>query len=352
MDDSSILHKLALQQNLRDSEWQQLVSQTLQDQFHAVFGMTPETAATELKVRSQLFSQLFPQINTLPALASLPETLRLRYLWQLWLPLAQQIAQNRQKLGQPLLQGILGGQGTGKTTLAAVLVHLLPAFGYSAVSFSLDDLYKTYAERQQLKQFDPRLVWRGPPGTHDIDLGRQIFDQFKQGKPIEIPQFDKSLWQGAGDRISPHPPQQADILLFEGWFVGIRPLEAFPAFSPQLPPPIFSLEDWQFAQDCHQRLFEYLPLWEPLDQLMVLLPVDYRLSLTWRKQAEQQMISTGKSGMSDAEITQFVEYFQKALHPELLLIPLCQNPQWVDLVLQINADHAPHKLFAPTSAKT
>jgi len=37
-------------------------------------------------------------------------------------------------------QGILGGQGTGKTTLAAMLSLILGQLGYHTLSLSLDDL--------------------------------------------------------------------------------------------------------------------------------------------------------------------------------------------------------------------
>ncbi|HEY9644728.1 MAG TPA: hypothetical protein V6C88_00080, partial [Chroococcidiopsis sp.] len=88
--------------------------------------------------------------------------------WTLWLPLAIALATARRELDRPLIQGILGGQGTGKTTLAAALTVILTHLGYRVCALSLDDLYKTYAQRQQLQQHDPRLIWRGPPGTHDV----------------------------------------------------------------------------------------------------------------------------------------------------------------------------------------
>ncbi|NJN23385.1 MAG: hypothetical protein HC810_01930 [Acaryochloridaceae cyanobacterium RL_2_7] len=53
-----------------------------------------------------------------------------------------------QALNRPMIQGILGGQGTGKTTLCKVLVNLLGYFEIKAHALSIDDLYKTYAERK------------------------------------------------------------------------------------------------------------------------------------------------------------------------------------------------------------
>ncbi|MDY7024311.1 MAG: glycerate kinase, partial [Cyanobacteriota bacterium] len=111
--------------------------------------------------------------------------------------------------------------------------------------------------------------------------------------------------------------------------------------------PIITESDRQFARDINQKLQDYVPLWNCLDRLMVLNPVDYRLSKQWRKQAEHEMIATGKSGMTDTEIEQFVDYFWKSLHPELFITPLVQNPQLADLVVDINADHSIGQIYPP-----
>jgi D-glycerate 3-kinase len=126
-------------------------------------------------------------------------------------------------------------------------------------------------------------------------------------------------------------------VLFEGWFVGLRPID--PAAFDTAPPPIETDADRRFARDMNQRLQDYLPLWERLDQLILLYPVDYHLSLQWRRQAEHEMIAAGKSGMTDSEINQFVNYFWRSLHPDLFIKPLTNNPDLVDLVIEINADH-------------
>ncbi|MHC5721870.1 MAG: glycerate kinase, partial [Nostoc sp.] len=68
----------------------------------------------------------------------------LQVLWDLWLPLGIKLALQRQQLGRPLIQGILGGQGTGKTTMCKILSLILDQLGYRTLSLSLDDLYKTY----------------------------------------------------------------------------------------------------------------------------------------------------------------------------------------------------------------
>ncbi|AFY35519.1 glycerate kinase [Calothrix sp. PCC 7507] len=303
-------------------------------------GMTPENVDEVIEKRSHLLKSVFPAFSQFcQTTLQVPPQEMLEVLWDVWLPLGMKIASQRQNLGRPFIQGILGGQGTGKTTMSKVLSLILQQLGYVSVSLSLDDLYKTYSDRLELTKKDPRLVWRGPPGTHDIDLGLNVLDDIRQGKtPVFIPRFDKSAYKGAGDRTTSEIFPSVDILLFEGWFVGVKPIN--PEIFDTAPPPIITDADRQFARDVNHQLKDYLPLWERLDSLIVLYPQDYRCSLAWRKQAERQMIAAGKPGMSDQEIEEFVNYFWRSLHPELFIKPLIQDSIAVDLVIEINPDHS------------
>ncbi|MGK7953663.1 MAG: glycerate kinase, partial [Crocosphaera sp.] len=212
-------------------------------------------------------------------------------------------------------------------------------------TISIDDFYKTYSERQKLKEIDPRFIWRGPPGTHDLELAINLLNQLKDpnySQPIAIPRFDKSLWNGQGDRREPDIINKPDIILFEGWFLGVQPIDKAKFYD--VPLPIKSKEDKQFAQDINENLKAYLPLWKKLDRLIILYPKDYHFSKQWRKEAEQKMISSGKTGMNQQEIDEFVNYFWKALHPELFIKPLAQNPNLVNLVITIDDNHRPQQI--------
>jgi D-glycerate 3-kinase len=77
------------------------------------------------------------------------------------------------------------------------------------------------------------------------------------------------------------------------------------------------------------------------------MPEDYHYSLQWRIEAEHKLMATGKSGMNDQEISQFVEYFWKALHPELFMPHMinCDNGgAFADLVVEISRSHLPIKI--------
>ncbi|WP_299408735.1 glycerate kinase [Acaryochloris sp. IP29b_bin.148] len=314
----------------------------------AAFGLTPASVETTLHQFAQLLPRIYSPVEGFWCGDCQISTSPLPPLWRVWMPLACQIAEARQNLNRPLIQGILGMQGAGKTTLTTVLQIVLEQLGYSCCCLSIDDLYKTYGERQQLQVEDPRLKWRGPPGTHDVDLGIQILDQMRANEtstPIQIPRFDKSAFGGQGDRSGFESVPTTDIVLFEGWFVGVKPIST--DVFEQAPAPIDTPADRKFAMEMNQRLQDYLPLWDRLDRLMVLNLADYQLSKQWRKEAEHKAIATGNAGMSDGEIDEFVDYFWKALHPELFVKPLTTQENGADLVITVNADHTFGEIYQP-----
>ena len=311
-----------------------------------VLGITASNGLEIMVQRSHLFQAILNNVVALcQSLNCYDSDQTLLTLWNFWLPWVMLLAQKKAQLDRPFIQGILGGQGTGKTTLAEVTKLILQHQGYSTVSISLDDIYKTYEERQKLQEQDNRLIWRGPPGTHDLDLGIDLLDNLRQGIPnviINVPRFDKSAYGGAGDRTEPEQISNIDIVLFEGWFVGVRPIPQSAFNDP--PAPIITPEDKKFAQDMNGALQAYLPLWERLDSLLVLHPMDYRFSKQWRQEAERKMIALGKSGMSDEEVGRFVDYFWQALHPDLFIEPLV-NSEWVDMVVEIDNNHLPGRIY-------
>ncbi|QHG16850.1 glycerate kinase [Nostoc sp. ATCC 53789] len=335
------LGEILISETVTETWQQQAREAALADKLRAkAFGIAPENVDDVIEKRSHLLKSVFPAFSQFcqTTLQIEPKKM-LQVLWDLWLPLGIKLASQRQQLERPLIQGILGGQGTGKTTMSKVLSLILNQLGYRTLSLSLDDLYKTYSDRLVLTQQDPRLIWRGPPGTHDVDLGLDVLDQIRQSQgSVMVPRFDKSAYKGAGDRTTSEMVTAIDIVLFEGWFVGVRPIN--PDVFNTAPPPIVTNEDRAFARDMNLRLHDYLPLWDRLDSLIVLYPTDYRCSLEWRKQAEQQMIAAGKSGMTNAEIEEFVNYFWRSLHPELFIKPLVKDATAVDLVVEIHADHS------------
>ncbi len=341
-----ILEKFNQNSSLSSSEIKTLLEEDLEHQsFCNAFDITPENGIEKIRNRLDLWKKSYHSVNQYCQKLGFISLDILSFLWKLWLPLAIQLKEEKSKQKSTLIQGILGGQGTGKTTLSHILCLILKQLDYQTITISIDDFYKTYKERQKLKTIDPRFIWRGPPGTHDIELAINILNQLKKpnnSSQILIPRFDKSLHNGQGDRIESECIDHPDIVLFEGWFLGVRPINKNQFKNAPL--PIKTEEDQQFAKDINEQLKAYLPLWEQLDRLIILYPQDYHLSKQWRKQAETKMRSSGKTGMSDQEVDEFVDYFWKALHPQLFITPLAKNPHLVDLVITIDKHHRPQKV--------
>jgi D-glycerate 3-kinase len=137
----------------------------------------------------------------------------------------------------PRVIGLTGLQGSGKSTWAATIVNILrQEHNLSAISVSLDDFYRTHDDLVQLHQTNPQnklVQTRGQPGTHDEKLAREFFEDIKRQTlndtySIQIPSFDKSRFDGEGDRALvdawPVATLPIDVIVFEGWCLGFRPL--------------------------------------------------------------------------------------------------------------------------------
>ena len=101
----------------------------------------------------------------------LPESFT-RTATEFYVPLGRWVEQRLadREGSEPLVLGINGAQGAGKSTLADFLrEYLAVAHDRSTVVLSIDDLYLTRAQRQALaRDVHPLLSTRGVPGTHDV----------------------------------------------------------------------------------------------------------------------------------------------------------------------------------------
>lgn len=102
------------------------------------------------------------------------------------------------------------------------------------VVLSIDDLYLTQDDQIALRRRhsdNPLLQARGQPSTHDLQLGKCLFDSLRRNRETKIPYYDKSAYGGRGDRLPEslwrvvnHNGQGVDVVIFEGWCVGFRAL--------------------------------------------------------------------------------------------------------------------------------
>jgi D-glycerate 3-kinase len=218
---------------------------------------------------------------------------------------------------QPIVIGLCGAQGSGKSTAAAQVQAALIANGIRSVVLSLDDLYLTAAERNALgEEVHPLLRTRGVPGTHDVALGMTILDLLQSGKPVRLPNFDKAR----DDRTPPDrwqvAPPGVQIVLFEGWCVGARPQS-----EAVLAAPLNALEaerdrsgSWRrYVND--QLAGPYQSLFARLDRLILLEAPGFEIVHAWRTEQEEGLRRAAgngiRAGMSNAEIETFIQHYER-----------------------------------------
>ncbi|PWN41968.1 P-loop containing nucleoside triphosphate hydrolase protein [Ceraceosorus guamensis] len=251
---------------------------------------------------------------------------------------------------KPLLVGMQGPQGSGKTTLTSQLLDELRTARYDlrAAVFSLDDLYLTHADQKALAAAHPGnklLEGRGQPGTHDVPLGSAILqsiagmNEASEGgsttRVLDLPVYDKSAHGGEGDRsgetVKVHAP--LDVVIWEGWCMGFGSLEpavlrdkydrssrdAQIGTTSASGASYFTRHPIVHLQEVNSQLASYeATWWAQVDAFVQLAPTPpsgqrdggpqaLETVFTWRLQAERAMKErNGGKGMSDEAVREFV----------------------------------------------
>jgi D-glycerate 3-kinase len=223
--------------------------------------------------------------------------------------------------------------GAGKSTLSGQLSRLAPELGLRLAVASIDDLYLPWEQRLQALAGNPFGVTRVPPGSHDPALLCQLIDRWRDGGPLVLPRFDKTLCQGEGDRQG-WTSSEADALLLEGWLLGCEPLaETLNArlavlAAMDLPAPQrLRPEELAWLPRWDQALQAYQPLWRRCDGLWLLRPQCWSLPRRWRFQAEARQRRRGGAALSAGALDQLVRASLCSLPPPLYQDPLLQRAE-------------------------
>ena len=111
-----------------------------------------------------------------------------------------------------------------------------PPHNVSTLVLSIDDLYLPYLNQKELAAnhpTNPLVQNRGQPSTHDLPLALTLFDSLRNKRETRIPVYDKSAFDGQGDRVdvrnwpvvNEKGRKKIEVVIFEGWCVGFRSLE-------------------------------------------------------------------------------------------------------------------------------
>jgi D-glycerate 3-kinase len=214
----------------------------------------------------------------------------------------------------PLLIGISGSQGSGKSSLTKYLAH-----AFELAHFSLDDVYHTKAHRLGLAQdIHPLFATRGPPLTHDLDLATQTIEQLSianTGDRTLLPAFDKL----ADDRVPasqwPYFIGKPRAILVEGWCLGATPLD-----DTDLVAPINDLERDEDGDAFWRRAWnnalkhDYQPFFSRFDAILHLAAPAFEIVLDWRCQQEEGLLGLERGALAAAkrsQLARFVAHFER-----------------------------------------
>ncbi|MDX1516711.1 MAG: kinase [Woeseiaceae bacterium] len=261
-----------------------------------------------------------------------------------YLPLVDRIVGDRQA-GKPLLLGINGAQGTGKSTLADFVADVAGKLhGWQSAVLSIDDFYLTRAERKALaRDVHPLFATRGVPGTHDVAMLQRSLDELLEladGRRAALPRFDKSIDDRAPADTWPTVTGPLDLVILEGWCVGS---EAQP--PSELSTPINELErdedpDATWRTHANEQLaYAYAPVFERFGFLVFLAAPSFDAIYRWRLEQERklaQRAGDAASGIMNADqIRRFISHYERITRHNLDVLPA-----QADAVLTFDESHA------------
>lgn len=254
-------------------------------------------------------------------------------------PIADRLFDHQRGDQKTLFVGVNGSQGSGKSTLCSYLAdYLTYERNLKVAVLSLDDFYFPQSTRLDLAEtIHPLFKTRGVPGTHDIELIKATLGALKKGQAVALPRFDKAIDNPADTGSWPLTDGQIDIVLFEGWCWGVTP-----ELDEDLIPALNELErqhdkngTWRgyVNQMLHQH---YLSLYQQMDFWVMLKAPNFDCVASWRKEQEAKLRAANPDKpnvMSEAQIDQFVQYFERLTKHGLATLP-----QQCDVVLHLDAN--------------
>ena len=226
------------------------------------------------------------------------------WIWGLALPLLSQAYKLNKKSPERKIIGISALPGTGKTTLGKWLESISLKLKFKLSVISIDDFYLPSEEMEFAIKNNPWNVSRGFPGSHSIDLMKEKLLKWKTDGQLTVPVFDKSLRKGLGDRAH-WREESPDLLIIEGWFLGVKPLSIDLDNSEKISPPLSVFES-SYRNKIQNNLDQYLDVWNMIDQIWHLKPLKFEYLNEWKSNQEKSMQFKSGSSLKDDNLSNFL----------------------------------------------
>ena len=226
------------------------------------------------------------------------------WIWGLALPLLSQSYKLRNNFSGRKIIGISALPGTGKTTLGKWLEAISIKLKFKIAVISIDDFYLPSDEMKLAINNNPWNVSRGFPGSHSVKLMHEKLLNWKINGELNVPVFDKSLRSGLGDR-SHWRSDLPDLLIIEGWFLGIEPLSNGINYQ-QIELSKLSHQESFYRSKIQKSLHEYLDVWSLIDYIWHLKPMKFEYMNMWKSNQEKEMYLKKGNALQDENLSNFL----------------------------------------------
>ena len=226
------------------------------------------------------------------------------WIWGLALPLLSQAYNFHNKFSSRKIIGISALPGTGKTTLGRWLEAISLKLNFKIAVISIDDFYLPSDEMKLAIKNNPWNVSRGFPGSHSVKLMHEKLLKWKINGDLNVPVFDKSLRNGLGDR-SHWRLDNPDLLILEGWFLGIEPL-SINVNDQSVNSEELSSNEAIYRLKIQNNLRQYLDVWSLIDKTWHLKPLKFEYMNIWKSNQEKEMLLKKGNALQDEKLSNFL----------------------------------------------
>ena len=226
------------------------------------------------------------------------------WIWGLALPLLSHAYKFQKHSSDRKIIGISALPGTGKTTLGKWLEAISLKLNFKIAVISIDDFYLPSDEMKLAIKNNPWNVSRGFPGSHSVKLMYEKLLNWKINGELNVPVFDKSLRNGLGDR-SHWRLDNPDLIILEGWFLGIEPLSR-DANDQTIESLKLSSEELFYRSKIQKKLHEYLDIWSLIEKIWHLKPLKFEYMNMWKSNQEKEMFLQKGNALQDEKLSNFL----------------------------------------------
>ena len=233
------------------------------------------------------------------------------WIWGLALPLLSQAYKFQNNFSERKIIGISALPGTGKTTLGKWLEAISVKLNFKIAVISIDDFYLPSDEMFLAIKNNPWNVSRGFPGSHSVNLMYEKLLNWKINGNLNVPVFDKSLRNGLGDR-SHWRSDEPDLLIIEGWFLGIEPL-SIDVNEQIMNSSVFSTQETSYRIKIQKNLKKYLEVWNLVDNIWHLKPLKFEYMNIWKSNQEKEMFLKKGTALQDQNLNNFLRMLSNSI---------------------------------------